>query len=89
MGGWREASAPLAHHVCGRVKLETMGSCGCCRMPWEDPATAFGALGGLQAPLPPPEIAARQARAAAKQAAEMKVRASWRHHVPRGEKLSG
>ncbi len=45
------------------------------RMPWEDPATAFGALGGPQAPLPPPEIAARQARAAAKQAAEMKVRA--------------
>jgi len=44
-------------------------------MPWEDPATAFGALSRPQAPLPPPEIAAKQARAAAKQAAELKVRA--------------
>ncbi|KAK9835168.1 hypothetical protein WJX81_002811 [Elliptochloris bilobata] len=45
-------------------------------MPWEDPATAFGAASGPQPNLPPPEIAARQARAAAKQAAEMKAAAA-------------
>ena len=43
------------------------------RMPWEDPSTAFGAPRGPQLNLPPPEIAAKQLKAAAKQAAELRV----------------
>ena len=42
-------------------------------MPWEDPSTAFGAPRGPQLNLPPPEIAAKQLKAAAKQAAELRV----------------
>lgn len=66
----------LDYSTACQSRIRSAGSLTSCwpgRMPWEDPSTAFGVPRGPQLNLPPPEIAAKQLKAAAKQAAELRV----------------